>query len=135
MEDPDSARRFVRDVTEGMERRMVEERSQGNVSWTKDDDTPMKRHYGRAWSYFFGIVTGIDLMQESRRVGLDVGQAETTDHGLDDRSWQEHYDVYGYGSHGRGLEVGKRLAVYSGNDFTFVEPDETDDRPKFTFTE
>lgn len=91
--------------------------------------------YGDQWSLLYGIITGIDLMQEGSARQWDDDKEEWTDAGISDHKWRENYEEYGHGDYGEGMKIGKRLAFYTGK-FEFVEPeDSTEDGHSFTFTE
>lgn len=116
---PDDARAFVDAIQIGMRERV---RSMPDSKFTHPDGRPpaysemCKQHYGNnVYQLFAGIVAALDQWDES---GRDI---------------QELKDKYG-GKFVEGVEIGERLAVYEGRDFTFVqETDDNSDKSKFTF--
>lgn len=144
MDDPQQARRFIHDICRGMETRAGWPYMHGDKTYPPvDEPTPQKVHYGDAWTFFYGIRHGVSLMLGGKRVEHDWDTGEDIDHGAGDREWSEHYEEFGYGAHGRGLKIGKRLAFYEDRDFEFHVPEETESEftftnsseSKFTFTE
>lgn len=135
--NPDEMRQFVRDIKRGMERRAIDKHGMNTSEVGPSDTSQMKSHYGDAWSFIFGIVKGVNLMNEGEWTERDLEKRETISHGVGDNKWQEHYDKFGYGAHGCGLEIGKRLAFYDGESkFTFVEPSEEEsNESQFTFVQ
>lgn len=120
---PDEARHYIEDLTRSMEQRAWRlHQQQGedcDLEPPEDDSDPslQKQLYGEAWTFLYGIAKGVDLMKQGSKRELTkdgVGGWQ-----IDDGDWQEHYDQYGYGEYGKGLEIGKRLAFYEDNDFTF----------------
>jgi len=136
MKDAEQARRFIQDVCRAMERSAHNYAVEHDIDFPgKDEPSLQKEMYGNTWKFFFGVSKGIDLMKHAgRRTDYDWETQEKIDHGIDDDSWQEHYEKYGYGPYGSGLTLGKRLAVYNDTEFTFVEPESEDTSgSKFNF--
>lgn len=132
--EPDEARRFIQDLTMHMSRRahslandesceMVEAPHRNPDSDEQQAPSPQKQLYGDAWRLLYGITQGMDYMKSGSERQYSPGGANLWE--IDDSEWQEHYDEYGYGEYGRGLEIGKKLAFYEGHSFTFSA--ETDD--------
>lgn len=129
MKDGEQALVFIGSIVDGMSRRsnqIVDHHDLGEV------ESPQKRLYGEAWTFIFGIGNGINEMYKGQETRYDAELEEFVDEGVSDYHWQKHYDEYGYGAYGRGLEIGKQLAFYSDDKFEFVEP-EQDDEKNFTF--
>lgn len=98
-----------------------------------NDHSIQKDRYGDTWTYLYGVQSGFYKMKEGQETGYDFDNHEKVEMGIDDSAWKEHYQKYGSGPYGRGLKVGKRVAVYTGKDFTFEEPE--DDDPEFEFVD
>lgn len=121
--EPEEARSLINSLTKNMSIRACD---LANHVWDTDQssDSPQKEHYGEAWSFLYGISQALSLI---RREGLWVEQDDATEEHYRARrsytmqKWEENYETYGYGPHGRGLEIGKRLALHEDRDFTFVE--------------
>lgn len=112
--DPYSARWFVRDVVMG-----IRERAGVKISEEEQPaqyQSPEEEMFGRAWKFFFGVSNGMRLVE--RR----VSRIENSDRAhISDRSWEDHYEEFGYGMYGVGLSVGKRLSYRRGRDFEFSD--------------
>lgn len=120
--DPSDARRFIEDLVQTMQKRAWEEHNKEGSSIQRAEDLPSeaKQLYGDTWTFIYGISSGMALMNAEHEKEFDWENGEEIDHGISgDDSWQEHYDQYGYGTYGRGLKIGKRLAFYEDRNFTF----------------
>lgn len=115
MQSGDGARQFFEDLRSGMERRAWSE-AKDTDELDSSGDSVMKKYYGDPWTFVFGVCDGIWLMKEDK-------SGDT---------WQESMDKFGYGTFGRGLRIGRRLAFYEPDQFDFKEPDSDDG---FTFVE
>ena len=136
MDDGDAVRQFVTDIVTGMRRHVELRHLETNGMSHMASGSDMKDFYGDTWVFFYGISKGKNLIYESSEISTIP-----SDHiirevdSVGGEKWREEYEEYGHGAYGRGLEIGKRLAVWSGPDrFEFVEPDEDDEEPRFTFT-
>lgn len=150
--DPDDARMFIGDMVRFMRQRVMAlhkgatvdrvsippgEREAAKKIEVPDEDDPsmQQQFYGDAWKLIYGIYMGMQEMKEgSSQIFAEGG----TEWKIDDHEWQEHYDQYGYGPYGRGLEIGKKLAFYEDTDFDFtedVEQESEESESDFTFTE
>ena len=118
--EPDEARRFIKDLVYHMERRVWN--MNGGITTAEDGDSIQKQFYGDTWTFLYGISSGMNLMDWSHTKEFDSKNREVIDHGISgDAAWREHYEQYGYGPYGEGLEIGKRLAFYEDRDFTISE--------------
>lgn len=120
--EPDDARRLIQDLVQNMQRRSWDEHNKEGSDIVRGEDEPSeaKQLYGDAWTFIYGISSGMTLMNQEHEKEFDWDAGEEIDHGISgDESWQEHYDEYGYGVYGRGLKIGKRLAFYEDRGFTF----------------
>ena len=129
---------FVEDLLEGMRRHVDWRRREREIATHAAADSATKEFYGDAWVFFYGVTKGRRLIYMSSELSdrQPGGAFNRAFESVSEEAWQEEYEEYGYGAYARGLEIGKRLAVWSGPDkFEFVEPDENDEESKFTFTE
>ena len=136
MNDAEGARQFIEDIALTMKRESHRHFRENDIPFpAKDEESMQKRVYGDTWVFFYGIYRGMNLMDHSgRHTEYDFDKREEISHGIDDDSWQEHYDKYGHGEYGRALKIGKRLAVYNGSDFSFVKPEDSSDS-QFNFVQ
>lgn len=142
--DSDDARQLIVDLVFTMDRRthnLIRDDSSDICSKEEDESgqSPEKQKYGDSWTFLYGINYGMDLMKEEHKHEVDWDAGEKVDKGIaGDESWREHYDKYGYGVYGRGLEIGKRLAFYEDRDFTFSSGEgdcQSDSERDFTIKE
>lgn len=136
MKEADSARQFISDVVFTMQQQSHNYFRENNIPFpNQEDDSMQKEVYGNAWVFLYGIQRGMDLMDHNgRHTEYDFDKREEINHGIDDESWQEHYDEYGYGEYGRALKIGKRLSVYNGSDFSFVKSEDSSES-QFNFVQ
>lgn len=66
--------------------------------------------------------------QEQLLSGIEAGLTEWDESGRSTKELKEKYS----GKFRDGVEIGERLAVYEGRDFTFTEPEDMSES-KFTF--
>lgn len=130
---PDQARRLIRDLVWNMQEQAIQSRPCPK----EESESIQKRVYGDAWTLLYGISIGISNMGDDKWKEYNWDDDEVVDHGINvDGSWQEHYDEFGYGTYGRGLEIGRQLAFYEGRDFDISADvsSETDssEEPDFT---
>lgn len=140
---PEEARSFIDDLTHTMSERAwrhVRSLDKQNVDHdyerTEDGPSLQKQMYGDKWTFLYGIGHGVKLMKEgSESVWSDDRTLVSWE--VDDGKWQEHYDEYGYGEYGRGLEIGKKLAFYSDADFELSaeSPSESENESSFELTD
>lgn len=117
--NPEDARQILNTIVAYMGRQAIDFQDSINKS---DNESYQAAYYGDSWKCIYGIVEGVRLMYEGKSEEYDWDQGAKMDHGIQgDGSWQEHYDQYGYGAYGNGLEIGKRLAFYKDRDFTITE--------------
>lgn len=131
--DPDEARDFIRNMVHHMQRRAHSLSRERSSLDRHSDDSVQKQYYGEQWTLFYGIQVGLNLMRGAERKEWDGEKSEWVSNGVStDESWQEHYDEWGYGRYGRGLEIGKRLAFYEDRQFEFSDGEETESESNFT---
>ena len=144
---PDQIREYVSDLVRSMRYEAHEKMRFGEDGVVdpnyceSTDDSPMKQLYGDKWTFIFGIQSGMDAMKEGSeaiRESLDGDPAyikTTVGWKVDDSKWQENYEEFGYGTYGKGMKLGKRLAFYEGKSFEFTEGSnkESEEDSKFTF--
>ena len=137
MDDADAVRQFITDVASGMRYHVKWRHLEKNDISHAASGSDMKNFYGDTWVFFYGISKGKNLIYESSEISTVPSDAHLREvDSVGDEAWQEEYEEFGHGVYGRGLEIGKRLAVWSGPDrFEFVEPDENGEETQFTFTE
>jgi len=121
--EPDDARQFIRDLMRGMHNRvqeMPEER------FNIPDDVRHVPNMERAKQYY-----GNDRYQLLS--GIQAALREWDESGSNTEELKEKYG----GRFVEGVEIGERLAVYTGSDFTFTSGDDqdSDEDSKFTFTQ
>lgn len=81
-----------------------------------DDNTAsvMEQLYGDTWEYLIGIIRGMEKIEEGYDVDADHAHGHVF-YSL--KHWKEHYDKFGEGAYGEGLELGRRLFFYeNGSD-------------------
>lgn len=123
--EPEDARQFIRDLMRGMHNRvqeMPEER------FNIPDDVRHVPNMERAKQYY-----GNDRYQLLS--GIQAALREWDESGSNTEELKEKYG----GRFVEGVEIGERLAVYSGSDFTFSSGGEpssaSENESKFTFTQ
>jgi hypothetical protein len=111
--EPIEAREFINDLVRFMHRRSIEiVTGESLQEGESDGDSVQKEYYGDQWLLVYGIQSGIEEMW--------LSNTPTEDYGIKgDSNWQEHYDEYGYGAYGDGLEIGKKLAFFEDRNFEF----------------
>jgi hypothetical protein len=151
--EPDEARRFMETLTFHMRKRAndLAQRRGSSLEQSEDKCSVQQQYYGDKWKLLYGITKGVQAMKaSSERVfeddpdGWKDPREREVHWEISDSEWQEHYEEYGYGPYGRGLEIGKRLAFYSDHSFDFTaetgddtpstESQSTDEESGFTFT-
>lgn len=118
--EPEDARQFIRDVLRGIHNRMNELPDEQFTIPEKHRHAPAgekaKQHYGNdEYQLLAGIQAALREWDES---GREI---------------QKLKDKYG-GRFVDGVEIGERLAVYSGSDFDFSEGSDSEES-KFTFVQ
>jgi hypothetical protein len=120
--DPDDARKFILDLMRAVYNRMNE---MPDDEFTKPDGyhhlPPMEKA-----KQFYGTEK-IQLLS-----GIESALREWDESGDGTAELKEKYQ----GAFVEGVEIGERLAVYQGSDFTFSQGSNTDDGDsKFTFSQ
>jgi hypothetical protein len=138
---PDEARDFIKDLSHIMRRRaldMAQNEELDNFEYQEDGTSAQKHVYGERWTMIYGICVGMNKMLSEKETELK-GQCRVTRGISGDGSWQEHYDEWGYGTYGRGLEIGKQLAFFEDRAFTIsdnpdtgTDEEESNESPDFT---
>jgi polyhydroxyalkanoate synthesis regulator phasin len=118
---PDDARQFIHDLMTGIYSRMQKLDSE-NFNDREIQVTTQKAERAKQWygNDTYQLLSGIQAaLREWDESGRDV---------------QELKEQYG-GKFVKGVEIGERLAVYQGSDFTFTEGEEdTSDESTFDIT-
>lgn len=123
------------DFLRSMEWKMGDRAWEDNESGWDDETSAAKEKYGDAWLLIHGITSGYQKMLDSRRIVSDGDAGLQTL--VSDEKWQEHYDEYGYGTYGDGLEIGKRLFSYNPDNKFSIDPElaqEKNDTDESRFT-
>jgi hypothetical protein len=124
--EPEDARQFICELMRGMHNRVQEmDEDHFNIPYDVRHVPNMKR----AKQYY-----GNDRYQLLS--GIQAALREWDESGSNTEELKEEYG----GRFVEGVEIGERLAVYSGSDFTFSQGSNTDDSDedsssKFTFTQ
>lgn len=121
--EPDDARAFIRDLMAGIHNRVME---MPDEHFNKPDDVHHLPNHERAKQYY-----GNDRYQLLS--GIQAALREWDESGSNTEELKEKYG----GRFVEGVEIGERLAVYTGSDFTFTtgEDQDSDEDSKFTFTQ
>jgi len=126
--EPDDARQFIRDLMRGLHERV---QNMPDERFNKPDDVHHIPNGERAKQYY-----GNDRYQLLS--GIQAALREWDESGSNTEELKEKYG----GRFVEGVEIGERLAVYTGSDFTFTsgsndgQTDSTESSDsKFTFTQ
>lgn len=115
---PDDAREFVFELTRGMAHRVHEMPDDAFTFPENQHHLPpaekQKQHFGEE---------PVQLLS-----GIEAALREWDESGKNIQDLKDKYS----GTFVEGVEIGERLAVYEGRDFSFSEPE--DDSPDFTFS-
>ena len=119
--EPDDSRQFICDLMSGINNRV---HNMPDERFEKPDGVGAVPNMERVKQYY-----GNDRYQLLS--GIQAALREWDDSG---KSVQELKNKYG-GRFVEGVEIGERLAVYSGSNFTFSQDSNTENNSKFSFTQ
>jgi len=119
--EPDDARRFIRDLMVGVYNRV---RSMPKENFTRPNPpSPSVSNSERAKQYY-----GYECYQLLS--GIEAALNRWDESGQDVKELKQQYS----GTFVEGVEIGERLAVYEGTDFTFTKESSDENSSGFTFT-
>lgn len=101
--------------------------SQSHGTHISSDTSPMKKHYGDEWLFINGLMSAVAKIEHTAANELGDGRSLN--------AYREHYEKFGHGEYGKGLEVGKSIALRNFEDNFDLSAGGEDGESNFQFSE